>query len=87
MMRIEKLFYDFTAKIPEVREKNYWERLKHLKMYSQQRRMERYRYIYIWKCLEGKVPACGVTAAPVNPRPRGSAAQRGNTVESLPISR
>ena len=68
MMRIEKLFYDFTAKIPEVREKNYWERLKHLKMYSQQRRMERYRCIYIWKCLEGKVPPCGVVAAPENLR-------------------
>ena len=68
MQRIEKLFYDFTAKIPELKEMNYWQRLKHLKMYSQERRMERYRCIYVWKCLEGRVPACGVTAAATNER-------------------
>ena len=68
MTRIEKLFYDFTSKIPEVRNMNYWERIKHLKMFSQQRRMERYRVIYMWKCLEGKVPACGVAAAAANLR-------------------
>ena len=68
MTRIEKLFYDFSSKIPEIRNMNYWERIKHLKMFSQQRRMERYRIIYMWKCLEGKVPACGVTAAAANAR-------------------
>ena len=38
----------------------YWERMKYLKMNSQQRRLERYRIIYMWKILEGKVPNCGV---------------------------
>ena len=38
---------------------DYWSRLKHLQMYSQQRRAERYRIIYTWKVLEGIVPTCG----------------------------
>ena len=45
---IEKLFYNFTQRIPEVRELNYWSRLQSLQMYSQERRMERYRVIYMW---------------------------------------
>ena len=52
MMAIEKLFFDFSAKIPEVRAENYWNRLKKLKMLSQERRMERYRVLYIWKIIE-----------------------------------
>ena len=35
---------------------NYWEQLKSLKMYSLQRRRERYIILYVWKALEGKVP-------------------------------
>ena len=38
---------------------NYWERLKFLKLNSQERRMERYRIIYTWKIIEGLVPNCG----------------------------
>ena len=47
MLAIEKLFYNFTLKIPEVKEENYWARLSSLKMYSQERRMERYRILYM----------------------------------------
>ena len=47
-------------KIPEVGNLNYCERIKALEMYSQQRRMERYRVIYSWKILEGLVPNCGL---------------------------
>ena len=68
MLSIEKLFYDFTLRIPEVRLENYWKRLEILKMYSQERRMERYRVIYIWKILEGYAPNCGVEVALENPR-------------------
>ena len=60
MMAIEKLFYDFTSRIPELKYENYWRRLDLLKMYSQERRMERYRVIYMWKILEGYAPNCGV---------------------------
>ena len=34
----------------------YWDRLKSLKLYSLERRRERYKIIYIWKILEGMVP-------------------------------
>ena len=60
MQAIEKLMYDYSSRIPEVREQNYWMRLQSLKMNSQERRMERYRIIYIWKILESLVPNCGV---------------------------
>ena len=62
-MKIEKLLKDFTARIPEVSEMNYWERLKHLKMNSEQRRMERYKIIYVWKVLEKLVPEANLTLA------------------------
>ena len=58
MEKIENLQRIFTRKIPEVKSLNYWQRLAHLNMYSQQRRMERYRAIYVWKILEGLVPNC-----------------------------
>ena len=38
---------------------DYWATLKHLKLLSQERRMERYRIIYVWKILEGLTPNCG----------------------------
>ena len=57
---IEKLQKDFLNKIPAVRELNYWEQLKQLKMISLQRKLERYRVLYIWKILEGLSPNCGI---------------------------
>ena len=39
---------------------DYWEWLKVCQMLSQERRMERYKIIYIWKILERRVPNCGV---------------------------
>ena len=37
-------------------------------MNSQERRMERYRIIYVWKILEGLVPNCGVESTQDNTR-------------------
>ena len=68
MLKIEKLFYDFTSRIPEIRQENYWKRLQRLNMYSQERRMERYRILYVWKMLAGVVPNCGVELAQPNER-------------------
>ena len=68
MQAIEKLFYNFTSKLPTIREENYWDRLNILKMTSQERRMERYQIMYIWKILEGFAPNCGVELAPENTR-------------------
>ena len=60
MQKIESLQQTFTKKIPEVCHLNYWNRLQHLKMYSQERRMERYRVLYAWKIIEGISPNCGL---------------------------
>ena len=68
LQAIERLFYDFSSKIPDIREENYWMRLSQLQMYSQQRRMERYRIIYIWKILESYAPNCGIELARENIR-------------------
>ena len=48
-------------------DKNYWERLKILKLNSIQRRMERYRIMYVWKTITGKVPNFGLIWD-INPR-------------------
>ena len=60
LQQIENLQRCFSKKIPSIRHLNYWERLKIMKMYSQQRRLERYRIIYSWKILEGQAPNCGL---------------------------
>ena len=50
-------------------------------MNSQQRRFERYRIIYIWKVIEGRVPNCGVM---INPSQEG---RRGRLCDVPPVSR
>ena len=58
---LEKLKSDFFKKIPDLRGMNYWEGLTDMKMLSMQRRLERYRIIYIWKILEKCAPNCGIS--------------------------
>ena len=60
LLKIEKLLQSFTSRIPALRHLNYWDRLKMIRMNSQQRRLERYKIIYVWKILEEKVPNCGL---------------------------
>ena len=60
LTRIEQIQNIFTSKIPEVRHLSYWERLRALKMNSQQRRLERYCIIYTWKVREDLVPNPGL---------------------------
>ena len=58
--QLESLQRQFTNRIPSANSMDYWARLSHLQMLSQQRRLERYRIIYTWKVLEGLVPNCGL---------------------------
>ena len=53
---IENIQRSFTSHITNANHLNYWERLKELKLYSLERRRERYLIIYTWKLLEGLVP-------------------------------
>ena len=61
ILKLEKVQFDFLKKIPELKDKSYWNALTHMKMTSVQRRMERYRLIYCWKILENLAPNCGIT--------------------------
>ena len=77
---IEKLQKDFFSRIPAIREFNYWDQLKCMKMLSLQRRHERYRIIYTWKVLEGLVPDCGV-------KKKQEGGRSGRKCEIPPINR
>ncbi|KAG0714231.1 Death-associated protein kinase 2 [Chionoecetes opilio] len=56
IQRLEAVQRQFTRRIWGMKGLNYWERLQRLGLYSQQRRRDRYRAIYIWKILEKMVP-------------------------------
>merc|ERR1712074_293087 len=51
---IENIQRTFTKKIEGMEELDYHQRLKELKIYSMERRRERYVIIYGWQQLEGK---------------------------------
>ena len=48
------------AKMEDGRQRTYWQRLEHLKLYSIQRRFERYSVIFVWKILHGIVHNPGI---------------------------
>ena len=52
----EKVQRAFTKHITGMRDFSYSKRLEILKLYSLQRRRERYSIIYVWKIIEGLVP-------------------------------
>ena len=53
---IEKVQRAFTKHISGIRDFSYSKRLETLKLYSLQRRRDRYSIIYVWKIVEGLVP-------------------------------
>lgn len=53
---LEAVQKSFIRRINGIQELSYWEQLKSLKLYSLQRRRERYIIIYVWRILEGQVP-------------------------------
>ena len=54
--QIEKVQRAFTKHISGIRDFSYSKRLETLKLYSLQRRRDRYSIIYVWKIVEGLVP-------------------------------
>ena len=56
IQKLDNIQWSYIRKISSPADKNYWTRLRSFKLYSLQRRRERYRIIYIWKVLEGHVP-------------------------------
>ena len=57
IQKLEKIQQSLTRKIKlNTPGLSYWDRLKHLRLYSLERRRERYRILYVWKLLENLVP-------------------------------
>ena len=59
--QVEKVQRLFTRRISGMTGVSYWERLSKLKLFSIQRRHERYMIIYTFKMLHNLVPRCGTT--------------------------
>ena len=54
--RLESVQRNFTSKINSLTNLTYWERLENLKLFSLERRRERYAILYIYKIFLGLVP-------------------------------
>ena len=66
----EQLQYQFLKKIKNMRDKSYKDISKELKLYSLERRRDRYRIIYAWKIVEKLVPTTGIKENMSNRRGR-----------------
>ena len=65
--KLGTVFRHFSSQIAGLEDYNYWDRLKILKIYSQERCRERYRIIFIWKVLQGLVKGYDISSF-VSPR-------------------
>ena len=82
--KLECVARHFTAKVHGMDGLDYWERLATLNMYSQERRRERYRIIFLWKVAQGLVQGYQATFTS-SPR-RGRVMQVSPLVNSAPAS-
>ena len=80
IQKVEQLQRHFLKQIPELRGLTYWEMLQRCKLYSLQRRRERYSVIYVWRMLEGQVPNLH------NPINSTWHARRGRTCRVPPVN-
>ena len=63
IQQLESVQRTFTFRIGGLQDSDYWNRLKILKLYSIERRRERYAIIYVWKILNRIVPNLDGVAA------------------------
>ena len=59
---------------------NYWEKLKELKLYSQERRRERYQVVFLWKISQGLVEGYDVNFT-------SGGLRRGRTIIPNPVNK
>ena len=81
--RLESVARYFTSQVAGLQELDYWERLAALRLYSQERRRERYSVIFVWKIAQGLVMGYPITFT-VNPR-RGRLADVHNVPKDVPL--
>jgi ribonuclease P/MRP protein subunit RPP40 len=75
--KLEGVARHFTAQVAGLQDLDYWDRLRELHLYSQERRRERYQIIFIWKCLQGYVQGYPINTLQ-SPR-------RGRLIEVSPL--
>ena len=61
--RLESVQRQFLSQIhhPALKQKDYWERLSFLRVYSQERRRERYQICFLWKLTQGLIEGYSIT--------------------------
>ena len=83
--RLESVQRHFLSKVSFSEDLNYWQKLKQFKMYSQERRRERYMIIFLWKISQGMVNGFTVQFTSSSGR-RGRTALPHDVVGSSPAS-
>ena len=68
--QLEGVQRHFTSRVAGMEEKDYWERLQELKLYSQERRRERYQIIFLWKISQNLVKGYSIEFKEDNRRGR-----------------
>ena len=81
---LESVARHFTAQIDDMSDLDYWDRLVALKLYSQERRRERYQIIFIWKIAQGLVQ--GYQATFITSERRGRQMQLAPLCNQAPAS-
>ena len=81
IQQLEELQKIFIKHILGFRNKDYWTSLKELKLYSLQRRRERYQIIYLWSIMESHAPNIYSTdGVPLIKLQSGPQSRRGRTI-------
>ena len=70
--KLEAVQRHFTSKVRGLENLSYWERLKAMNLYSQERRRERYMIIFLWKISQNMIKGYSV--------PFSTSERRGRTV-------
>ena len=83
--RIESVQKHFLSRIKSLNGMNYWEKLQTCKIYSQERRRERYIVIFLWKISQGLVQGYDIRFTGTNGR-RGRTALPNEIINSSPAS-
>ena len=79
--RLESVQRHFISKVSSLEGLDYWEKLRNMKMFSQERRRERYMILFLWKIFQGMVKGYHVQLPSTAGR-RGRTALPQDVVES-----
>ena len=76
LAKLETILKGYLSNSKDMGKNSYWENLRIAKMYSIQRRHERYKILYIWKIINGLCPNYGL---------KWSTNKRRGTLVDIPV--